>query len=366
MHQMPAAKPKAPSSQQAETMRKPVRGGGGAAAAGRSYADSGLMALQAAADNSGAVQAVMQLRKVAEGGGTQGVLQQVSPRTASNGQAAPGGVLQMVYDDALRLESAHAVRSRLTKAVVAAGNAASKEIRWREAQKPDSPLAERAGEFQAAMQESLDEFDRQFQVLRVWYNSEGPEKLTKEALKAKGLEDIERGNDFFDRLLSGAMASYKREADKQYQRGSGQNELLLGYRASVARDENPKEKILDTNIWSWGVNQAWIEGGASNKANFVLDTGIGDTALGYLSYMSGAAFLEAIKPENWPQGEANNLWHNRDDRPTWYALELAGLLDMGYRPNAAQTQMEPPHGNTTEISKDVQGIGVGAYIRDEG
>jgi hypothetical protein len=338
--------------------RRRIGDAGDAAPVGRLPADSRQMALQEMADRSLPVQAVMQLQRIAN----------AAPAAAARHGAAVGGVVQLAYDDALRRESAHAVETRLRRAIMNRRAADSKEDRWRAAQaEPIGSAANaRAPEFQLAMQQHRDAYDRDFQVLRVWYDRSGEDKLTKVGLGQADYDAVAKGNLLFDRLITGAMATYKAEADRQYERGRGQDELLLGYRAEVAREANPAAKILNTNIWSWGVNQAWIEGGASRKAAFTLDTGIGDTALGYLAYMSGKDFLAAIKPENWPRGEANSLWHNRNDRPTWYALELSGLLDMGYRPNDAGTQLVPPQGPTGAITGDVQGTGVGAYIKEEG
>lgn len=293
------------------------------------------------------------------------------PQTEDPIQRQPQtAVIQMDYDEALKKESEHAVYNRFKNAVGYMKTADSNETRWRNSQAGDAPpgLKSRVEEFKNRMEENRDKFDREFQVLKFWHDRDtgkGKGNIKKSDFSKFEYASANADNPFIKRMLAGAMYSYKGEADRQHERGAGQDNLLLGYRGAVAEDPGNKPKILDTNIWSWGVNQAWIEGGASKKASFTLHTPVGDTVLGYLTYMNGKDFLDAIHPDNFPD-DVNILWHNRDNRPTWYALELASLLDMGYRLDSEdQTKMVLEEDEADQVSHNVQNTGVNAYIAGE-
>ncbi|MEM7374122.1 MAG: hypothetical protein AAF587_36350 [Bacteroidota bacterium] len=280
------------------------------------------------------------------------------------------GVIQRSYDDALRRESKHATIKRFKAAISYMKTANSNEIRWRNAQAQDAPNAikDREDEFRNRMEQNRVEFDREFQVLRLWHNrntGNGAGNISKDDFQQFDYGSANEDNPSFVRMLAGAMHTYKAEADRQHARGAAEDDLMLGYRSEVAQDPGDKDKILDTNIWSWGVNQAWIEGGASNEADFELHTPVGDLALGYLAYMNGEDFLAAIHPDQFPE-EANTLWHNREDRPTWYALELASLLDMGYRLDPTDdTKLTLQDEEVGEVTNQVQNTGVDAYTAGE-
>ena len=210
-----------------------------------------------------------------------------------------------------------------------------------------------------------DAYDQAYQVLRVFYHRSAGAALTHPMISPIVPWDVSEEHALAAHFIAGARALYAEEGQKQFDRAESQDELLLGNREEVGAMQEV-DKILDTNIWSWGVNQAFIEGGASNKAEFALVTAIGDQAKINLSYMDGKAFLDSIKPSQLnPAGLHRNLWHSGDNRPTWYALELAGLLDIGYRISEDETKMEPPE-ETDDISHSVEGTGTHTYLRTEG
>jgi hypothetical protein len=211
-----------------------------------------------------------------------------------------------------------------------------------------------------------DKFNHAYQVLKIWYQRSSGISLTYANVESIKPAEVSPEHKYAEHFIKGAKQAYADEGKRQFERAQKQEELLLGNRREVAQDNQNRPKILDTNIWSWGVNQAFIEGGAASKAAFVLHTEIGDDARALLTYMPGEDFLEAIRPsENYPEGMHWNLWHSAAKRPTWYALELAGLLDLGYRLDDDEKTMRPPQKVGT-ITLGTGKAGAEAYLIEEG
>lgn len=280
-------------------------------------------------------------------------------------------IVRRDYTTALERESRHAALERFARAITNRDRADAKEVRWREAQQGSARDQEKArqGEFKSQMEEDRSKYHTEFNVLSVWFlQATKGKKLTKAEFAELTSENVRKGDPIAELFVSGAMANYKAEADRQKERAGKQKTLLLGYRQLVAG--KAKAQILDTNIWSWGVNQAWIEGGASVKAEFQLDTEIGDTATALLMAAAfqknpGKQFLDAIHPEQnrFDPPESNTLWHREQNRPTWYALEIAGLLDQGYRPSPQDLGLLLLLDTASKgVSDYVQNAGVDAYL----
>lgn len=283
------------------------------------------------------------------------------------------GVVQLNYDAALAQEARVVALDKFREAISDRDTADNSEVRLRAAQDKDSPesLKARAEEFKQRMEASRDRYRSAFKVLKKWHDEDtgdGKGDLTPGEFRELNFSNVSAGDSYASRMISGAKYNYKQEADRQHKRGGSQKELMLGYRTTVGGLEN-KNQILDTNIWSWGVNQAWIEGGAKSTASFALKTDVGETVRELLgrAKITGKEFLDLINPEVFPVGEANVLWHNTEKRPTWYALELASLLDLGYRLDPEEETKLVPLSKLAKavVSPDVEKTGVKAYLDGE-
>lgn len=180
-------------------------------------------------------------------------------------------------------------------------------------------------------------------------------------------------DDIHHDLLEGANTQFKKEADAQFERiRRSRQDIALGNRRAIA---GSKENycILDVGVWSWGVNQAFIEGGAFRGARFWLETAFPEAIWERFSTttMDSRTFLEAIKPlPSADPSHISSLWHSGEDRPSWYALEIAGLLDLGYVLRQEQgknylilPQTSSPSDRLRIISSDVSKIGYQTYLK---
>lgn len=164
-------------------------------------------------------------------------------------------------------------------------------------------------------------------------------------------------------LIQGGQYQFQIEANKQYERTSaGSKDIALGNRSEVS-SLRQDFYILDVGIWSWGVNQAFIEGLAKKSAKAMLITPFCEEAKNHLKQQGskGKDFLDRVK-QAWKEDQA--LWHSGQDRHTWYALELAALLDLGYRLQDDQLTMIKC--TESKISPEIINIGVQAYLLTEG
>ena len=179
-------------------------------------------------------------------------------------------------------------------------------------------------------------------------------------------------DDIHHDLLEGANTQFKKEADAQFERiRRSRQDIALGNRRAIA---GSKENycILDVGVWSWGVNQAFIEGGAFRGARFWLETAFPEAIWERFSIttMDSRTFLEAIKPlPDTDPSHISSLWHSGEDRPSWYALEVAGLLDLGYvlRQEQGKNYLMLPQTSSSldirSISSDVSKIGYQTYLK---
>jgi hypothetical protein len=285
-------------------------------------------------------------------------------------------VIQMDYIGALKKEATHAVNKRLQRALYGKNVEQVNEGRWRYAQSNEARPDEKArlSEFNEKRQFGKDLFDTQHRVLSVWYESgnEHHRKLSKVDLERFLNEEFNNADHEIKlSLVRGAQNSYQKEAEKQFGRSgmNNQQSLILGYRQEVATEGIASTRILNTNIWSWGVNQAWVEGGAKASKVFDLGTAIGAESIALIQEHAGDGdgFLQSLTPEAWQErnpGIPNTLWHNRERRPTWYALEIASLLDWGYvlQENDGVNQLVPGNRLRSRVGPDVETHGVKAYL----
>lgn len=149
-------------------------------------------------------------------------------------------------------------------------------------------------------------------------------------------------------------------ADKVYkdaynaQSRSKKNKLYIGSKQYVSQHAALKlgreKRILDSNVWTWGLNVAWVEGGINARAHFKIKVTGSDSQNAYAKLPDAAidwlklhakntnrkappediqeSFLEMCRVE----GRGSLLWYDLGgaDRPTWTALEICCLLRRGY------------------------------------
>jgi hypothetical protein len=180
-------------------------------------------------------------------------------------------------------------------------------------------------------------------------NRKGPLEEQLEELK-KSKQDYEKAKSValkeLEIKIGNAKAKddlYSQTAQKTYNKArninsGGKKKLYLGSRQEVSsyadKKLKRKDRKLDQSVWSWGINEAWLEGGISGGSRFKLKTDIGDEVAGGLRAnprMTANDFYNLIRP-TVVGGEGTNrtMWHSLDHRPTWYAQEIMKLLETGY------------------------------------
>jgi hypothetical protein len=125
-------------------------------------------------------------------------------------------------------------------------------------------------------------------------------------------------------------------------RNADRNKLYIGGGAQInakvasnpRKQQSKHSRILDVDDarWTWFVNKAWMEAGMQNDARFKLTTALTDEikALLLAGGVTGDAFLAAVADKIAPLGTPHPLWHSGDGRATYFAHEIAMLLDAGY------------------------------------
>ncbi|MFD0974076.1 hypothetical protein, partial [Plantactinospora endophytica] len=118
--------------------------------------------------------------------------------------------------------------------------------------------------------------------------------------------------------------------------------------------------------WSEGVNESWMRGGEESAARFSLLTQLTPEARNLVykalkEKLSGKKFLEEVK-QSLP--EDRTLWHSKEKRPTYYAKELAHLIDNGYVLSQPITDDAPSPNTTAHFGKSLARILGANFERD--
>jgi len=159
-------------------------------------------------------------------------------------------------------------------------------------------------------------------------------------------------------LLGSNRSALKSGATKVYEDAykvkstSKKNKLYIGSRQYVARcvqgSTFKKKRILDSNVWTWGLNASWVEGGVNAKAKFTMKVNsdnqyecmpgavmqwLEQKTQKVLDDESAAALASEFLTQCEQHGKGSLLWYDKggENRPTWTALEMAILLSRGYR-----------------------------------
>jgi hypothetical protein len=162
------------------------------------------------------------------------------------------------------------------------------------------------------------------------------------------------------RNRAGIAEGARRQEGRHRFIASGKNKLYIGDRqfvvahteANADKSRSRKLRILDSGSWTWGLNTSWVEGGIEARARFKLKLSDSDARKtftpevidwlrqhagqgrgGVPSAMDNAALESDFLEMSREKGKGNLLWYDRDrdNRPTWTALEIACLLRRGYR-----------------------------------
>ncbi|MGC9378135.1 hypothetical protein [Streptomyces sp. MH13] len=110
-----------------------------------------------------------------------------------------------------------------------------------------------------------------------------------------------------------------------------------GHRQSPEKGKRRDEKVLDLKgEWSWAANEEWVNQADKTFGRFkLLADQIPDWARSILSSpdATGDRFLATVHEHYKDATERVDLYHTADgeNRFTYFAQELAKLLDMGYR-----------------------------------
>ena len=168
--------------------------------------------------------------------------------------------------------------------------------------------------------------------------------------------DINELNKRKERIAEQRKQVINRDADSLYEQAlkvgekTGKNKLYIGSRQFVALHADSKStgekkdiarrRLLNANNWTWGVNFAWIEGGTRAAARIKIKEN--EAAPNAYETIPEAAYEQMlIHPrmsakdclELCRQHPNTILWHGKENRPTWTALEIEACLNAGYEFN---------------------------------
>lgn len=274
----------------------------------------------------------------------------------------------MTYADVLNREGQARAGNVFRKAIQARDTRDAAEERWRLSQNTQNEINENVDS--AHRQYSADQYIKFANLLKVWYMDVKKVKLDDKVLQKVKSVDPGDNDDLMGIFRAGAMNSFVAEGKKRHADASKQKEIYLGNRQEVA-STGESEKMLNTNIWSWGVNQAFIEGAAANSAVIVLITELTPALIGSFTEFeitSGVDLINAVQHQHVSTNLTDPLWHHGDNRPTWYAMELAGLIDLGYTFDAQQSGedhaklLPPTDGRVRYTASATQQVGIQAYL----
>lgn len=276
----------------------------------------------------------------------------------------------MAYADVLAIEGEARASNVFRKAIEARDVRDAAEERWRRAQKDQ--IGTNATVDKAHRQHFADQYIKFADLLKSWHMRIKKTRLDDKAIQRITSPDPKHGSntELMKVFREAAMQSFVEEGKTRFADAAKQPEIYLGNRQEVV-DTGEKSKMLNTNIWSWGVNQAFIEGAASRGAVIVLITALTTpVATGFEMFQitTGVELLKVVEATQDPANLTDPLWHHGDSRPTWYAMELAGLIDLGYTFTAAgdgdaHARLLPPTDRRVRhTSPETQQIGINAYL----
>lgn len=164
------------------------------------------------------------------------------------------------------------------------------------------------------------------------YADDKPTRVALHKLKTRASQELDITKNKTDLAVA---ADWKNKAatapgDKLY--------IGAGKDVSALVDNSPnkateQERILDVppDQWTWFVNKAWMEGGMEKGATFELTTEITGEIKDLIlaGGLSGTAFLTKVAATHAGKGPSI-LWQSDDERPTYFAEEIAMLLDDGW------------------------------------
>ena len=105
---------------------------------------------------------------------------------------------------------------------------------------------------------------------------------------------------------------------------------------------NKAAGVLDAEVWSIGVNDSFMKGGASKNAVFELKSDFGSFTTDLLAKrVSGAKFMEALTPIGEEAAPDPKMWDAANKRLAVSARELAQLLDAGYIYDKSKRTLSP-------------------------
>lgn len=267
------------------------------------------------------------------------------------------------YADVLNVEGNARAGDAFRKTIQFRIDRDAAEQRWRNSQRDHNKVNETVDT--AHRQYLASQYTTGVHLLCGWYFM-----ATKKKADARLLDKVKSpapndNADLMEHLRTGAKMAFVAEGEKQFDRARKQNQILLGNITEVATI-GQRDKILNTNIWSWGVNQAFIEGGAANGALMTLVTPLTDAvceAFDNGEITTGVDLIDRAEKLHDITNVTDPLWHHGGNRPTWYAMEVAGLLDLGYQLGPDHLSLNPPtDGVKRFIQAETQKRGTDAYL----
>lgn len=170
-------------------------------------------------------------------------------------------------------------------------------------------------------------------------------KLEAKQRAEKLKEEIKMLQDKMKRAGKFEYENYRKHAEDWFQKAakvgstSGKSKLYLGNRqyvtAHAQKDKDKEKRYLNAGVWSWGVNLAWIEGGIGARVTFKIKFEPGDQFSGFPDGSIDRMMMNTrMSAQQWLELCADYpgtlLWHDGEDRPTWFAKEIEAALSAGY------------------------------------
>jgi len=170
-------------------------------------------------------------------------------------------------------------------------------------------------------------------------------KLEAKNKAAKLKEEIKLLQDKMKRADRFEYENYRKHAEDWFQKAakvgttSGKSKLYLGNRqyvtAHALKDKDKEKRYLNAGVWSWGVNLAWIEGGIGARVTFEIKFEPSDEFSGFPGDSLDRMMMNPrMSAQQWlalcADFPGTLLWHDGEDRPTWFAKEVEAALAAGY------------------------------------
>lgn len=214
-------------------------------------------------------------------------------------------------------------------------NTLEKEVDWYKRQLQDCDHLLRQQVELACSIRNMEELDK-----NTSWNGKTVIENTKSKRDAVTKKIVERNRHNKDIYESIKMRSA--QADKWRNNASEQDKLYIGngYQLNEhikgklgEKQDAAKKRVLDVepDLWSEGVNEAWMKGGESKNTRFKLITHLPEELREWINgeARTGTAFLNKIE-ETSSLRQNRTLWNKERDEPTYFSQEVAHLLDNGY------------------------------------